>query len=392
MARTRFSPSARPPDFGGRYRGQVCVVTGASAGLGAQLCRDLARAGASVVGLARSTDRLDTLAAELRTHAPASATITCDVADTAALRRALGQVAATQGPIDLLVNNAAQDPAVRLVDIAEEDFRRTFDVNFFAPVAASLAVIPGMVERGSGTIVNVSSDGGRLPSPGPGAYPSSKAALSAFTESASFRLAPKGVRVHVVYPAFMATELGLGALERGLRRPPRLTTRQRGVGVAPDPGASRGPHARDQRLRADRRCHGVPLRDAPDLPPPAPQLVGRLVGTGAWSGCCRACGGEGGAHPERTTRDGSIVLGTGSRRSGRGRRDDVHQPIDDHFLSKYRALLDAEDLAFDELEHACEDGDRMQFDKDMVDWQVALEHKLVFLANAGIELKLPVLG
>ena len=63
----------------------------------------------------------------------------------------------------------------------------------------------------------------------------------------------------------------------------------------------------------------------------------------------------------------------------------MHQPIDDHFLLKYRALLDAEDLAFDELEHACEDGDRMQFDKDMVDWQNALEHKLVFLANAGIE-------
>ena len=59
----------------------------------------------------------------------------------------------------------------------------------------------------------------------------------------------------------------------------------------------------------------------------------------------------------------------------------MHQPIDDHFLSKYRALLYAEDLAFDELEHACEEGDRMQFDKDMVDWQNALEHKILFLAN-----------
>jgi len=70
----------------------------------------------------------------------------------------------------------------------------------------------------------------------------------------------------------------------------------------------------------------------------------------------------------------------------------VHQPIDDHFLSKYRALLDAEDVAFDELEHACEDGDRMQFAKDMVDWQNALEHKLAFLANAGMDVRLPVLG
>ena len=68
----------------------------------------------------------------------------------------------------------------------------------------------------------------------------------------------------------------------------------------------------------------------------------------------------------------------------------MHQPISDHFLSRYRSLLDAEDEAFDELEHACEEGDRAQFDKDMVDWQSALQHKIVFLHNAGIEVGLPV--
>jgi short-subunit dehydrogenase len=203
----------------------VAVVTGASAGLGAQLAVDLARAGATVFGLARNEERLDKLETDLRTFTPGSRTITCDVADTHALGRALDEVAATRGPVDLLINNAAQDPGVRLVEITEGDFRHTFDVNFFAPVAATLAVLPAMLERGRGIVVNVSSDGGRLPSPGPGAYPSSKAALSAFSESISFRLGPKGVRVHVVYPAFMATELGLGALGRGLRRPPRLTTR-----------------------------------------------------------------------------------------------------------------------------------------------------------------------
>jgi NAD(P)-dependent dehydrogenase (short-subunit alcohol dehydrogenase family) len=217
--------SGRPPVFGDRYRGQIAVVTGASAGLGAQLCRDLARAGAIVVGLARNPERLAALEAELTPHSPRSTTVVCDVADTEALRAALAQIAGSHGPIDLLINNAAQDPGVRLLEISEADFRRTFDVNFFAPVAATLAVLPSMVERHRGTVINVSSDGGRLPSPGPGAYPSSKAALSAFSESTSFRLRPKGVHMHVVYPAFMATELGLGALGRGLRQPPRLTTR-----------------------------------------------------------------------------------------------------------------------------------------------------------------------
>lgn len=217
--------ASRPPDFGGRYAGQVAVVTGASAGLGAQLCRDLARAGATVVGLARNEERLAKLTVELTALSADSYTVVCDVADTDALLAALHGVVTTLGPITLLINNAAQDPGVRLVDITENDFRHTLDVNFFAPVVATLAVLPSMMEGGRGIIVNISSDGGRLPSPGPGAYPSSKAALSAFTESTSFRLESRGVRVHVVYPAFMATELGLGALQRGLRKPPRMTTR-----------------------------------------------------------------------------------------------------------------------------------------------------------------------
>jgi len=217
--------SRRPPAYGGRYRDGVAVVTGASAGLGAQLCLDLVRAGATVVGLARNVERLDALAATLRATSPASHTMVCDVADTGALRAVLARIAESHGPIDLLINNAAQDPGVRLADITEDDFRHTFDVNFFAPVAATLAVLPAMIERGAGIIVNVSSDGGRLPSPGPGAYPSSKAALSAFSESTWFRLRPHGVHVHVVYPAFMATALGVGALQRGLRQPPRLTVR-----------------------------------------------------------------------------------------------------------------------------------------------------------------------
>jgi hypothetical protein len=68
----------------------------------------------------------------------------------------------------------------------------------------------------------------------------------------------------------------------------------------------------------------------------------------------------------------------------------VAQPIDDHFLLRYRELLDAEDAAFDELEHACEDGDRAHFDAEMSLWQDLVARKLAFLHHAGIEVPLPV--
>ena len=278
--------SSRPPAFGGRYAGRVAVVTGASRGLGEQLCRDLARAGAVVVGLARDEGRLRALAPQLAAISPGSRTEVCDVADTAALRAVLERTEHDLGPVDVLVNNAATDPGIRLVEITEEDFRHTFDVNFFAPVAATLAVQAAMAERGRGIIVNVSSDGGRLPSPGPGAYPSSKAALSAFSESISFRLGPKGVHVHVVYPAFMATELGLDALGTGIAPAAAPDDALGRDGLATDPGPGRRAVPRDQRLGADRRRDGLPRPAPPPVPPPAPELVAPPSGLERCPQCC----------------------------------------------------------------------------------------------------------
>lgn len=201
------------------------MVSGASSGLGRNLAQDLARAGAVVTAVARRGQEMEDLAREMDEHAPGSTARVCDVADTETWTDLLADIEKTHGRIDILVNNAAIDPGIRLADIGVGDFRCTFDVNFFSAVAGTLAVLPGMLERGTGVVANVSSDGGRLPSPGPGAYPSSKAALSAFTESVSFRVERRGVRVHIVYPAWMPTAMGIGALGRGLRSPPRLTRR-----------------------------------------------------------------------------------------------------------------------------------------------------------------------
>jgi hypothetical protein len=81
---------------------------------------------------------------------------------------------------------------------------------------------------------------------------------------------------------------------------------------------------------------------------------------------------------------------TGPRERVTTRGGFVPKPIDDHFLRTYRQLLDAEDSAFDELEHACEDGDRRLFDTEMTLWQGTLARKLAFLEHAGIEVARPV--
>ncbi len=208
-----------------RYRGKVVVVSGASSGLGRRVALDLAGAGALVTAVARHAEVVADVGRDLAGRSDESTAVVCDISDTGAWTALLAAVERTRGRVDVLVNNAATDPGIRLAEMTMDDVRRTFEVNLFAAVAGTLAVLPGMIDRGTGIVANVSSDGGRLPSPGPGIYPASKAALSAFTESVSFRVAGRGVRMHVVYPAWMPTAMGREAIGRGLRAPPRLTRR-----------------------------------------------------------------------------------------------------------------------------------------------------------------------
>ena len=92
-----------------------------------------------------------------------------------------------------------------------DKYRTIFESNFFAAVAGTLAVLPGMVERSRGVVVNVSSDTGRAPGPGEPAYSASKAALSAFTESLSYTVDDRGVRLHVLYPGYVPTPMTEGS-------------------------------------------------------------------------------------------------------------------------------------------------------------------------------------
>jgi short-subunit dehydrogenase len=208
-----------------RFDGKVAVVTGASSGIGRSIAVTLAERGATVVGVARRTDLLDQLAPELTRHTSASSVATCDVSDAEAYRTALGEVAATHGRLDILVNNAGIDLMLPVTGAKVATVHQVFDVNFFATVTGTLAVLPGMVERRWGVVVNVSSDTARAPEPRQGAYAASKAAVSAFSESVAYEVADAGVHIHVLYPGWVPTAMGFSGNEEGGSLPPKMVRR-----------------------------------------------------------------------------------------------------------------------------------------------------------------------
>ena len=179
-----------------------------------------------VVGLARRAGLLAELQGQLTSVTPASSTRVCDVGDADAYVGVLGDIEEEHGRIDILVNDAGTEQLTPVGDGMSDAYRRIFDVNFFGLVAGTLAVLPGMRGRRSGIIVNVSSDSARAPEPGHGAYAASKAAVSAFTETVAHEVAPWGVHVHVLYPAWVATAMGLSGTEDGGSLPPRVVRRR----------------------------------------------------------------------------------------------------------------------------------------------------------------------
>ncbi len=210
-----------------RYDGAVAVVTGASSGIGRRVAVDLTDRGATVVGLARRGDLLAELQPTIKAATPASRTQTCDVSDERAYRQVLAEIAEEHGGIDILINNAAIEQLTPASDPERmmEGARRLFATNFFGLVAGTLAVLPGMIERRSGIVVNVSSDAARAPEPGHSAYSASKAAVSAFTEAIAHEVAASSVHVHVLYPGWVPTAMGMSGFGEGDTLPPKPVRR-----------------------------------------------------------------------------------------------------------------------------------------------------------------------
>ena len=181
----------------------VALVTGGTSGIGAAFARLLAARGYDLVLVARSMDRLDEMAAELRASGRSVEVLPADLADRNAVARVVERLSDPDRPIDLLVNNAGFGIHASLLDADVSEFDRGFEVMCRTVFVLSGAAARGMVHRGSGRIVNVSSTAGFLTM---GSYSSIKAWVTSYTESLAVELRGTGVSVTALCPGWVRTE------------------------------------------------------------------------------------------------------------------------------------------------------------------------------------------
>ncbi len=187
-------------------RGAVALLTGASRGIGPHIARALARQGVDLALVARSRPDLERVATEIRALGVRAAVVPADVGNPGACERIVASVEEALGPVDLLVNDAGLETVGAFVSLPTEAILETVAVNLVAAMLLSRAVLPGMVARRRGHVVNVGSIAGKKGAPYEALYSATKAGLIEWTGAMRLELDGTGVSLSVICPGLVTGE------------------------------------------------------------------------------------------------------------------------------------------------------------------------------------------
>ena len=203
---------------------RIALVTGGARGIGRAIALELAASGCAVAVADLLVDQAQDVAAEIEAAGGRATAVAADITDSAAVAAAVATIGERLGPVDIAVNNAGWDELRPFLETDEPFWDRVIDVNYKGCLRVSKAVLPGMVERGWGRLVNIASDAGRVGSSLESVYAGAKGGVIAFTKTIAREVARSGVTANCVCPGPTRTPLLEGmAAESGDRFVDALT-------------------------------------------------------------------------------------------------------------------------------------------------------------------------
>ncbi|RWZ52175.1 3-ketoacyl-ACP reductase [Halobacillus fulvus] len=196
--------------MGQEIKGKIAYITGAGRGIGKATALEFAREGVHVGLIARTESRLQEVAEEARSFGVKASVATADVANWEEVEQAVATLEKELGAADILINNAGIGVYGDFLDIDPEEFRRVMDVNVFGTYHMTRAVLPQLIEKNRGDIINISSSSGLKATAGSAAYSASKFAVQGMTEGLMQEVRRHNIRVNTLNPSLVATELAFG--------------------------------------------------------------------------------------------------------------------------------------------------------------------------------------
>jgi 3-hydroxybutyrate dehydrogenase len=196
----------------------VVFITGAARGLGRALAQRFARDGYAVAVTGRTAESVSALVADLAAGGAEALPFACDVTDREAVARASAEAASRLGPVDVLINNAGVSDSVPFVSMPDEVWDRLLAVNLTGTYLCMRAILPGMLERGSGRIINIASTAGLTGFAYVSAYCAAKHAVVGLTRAVAVEAAPRGVTVNAICPGWLNTDMTQASVERVVRK------------------------------------------------------------------------------------------------------------------------------------------------------------------------------